>query len=84
MCGIAIVPHETCTNFELKRNWDYRGNDLGKAIIQNNYTDCCAECSKHDRCNAFTWNWMTHRCLLKSSIGNGGRSTRATHAGRRQ
>ncbi|CAF0944019.1 unnamed protein product [Rotaria sp. Silwood1] len=68
----------------MEQNWDYHGNDLGKVTIQTTYADCCDECSKNDKCNAFTWNSKTHRCLLKSSVGNGGSSTRNTYGGRRQ
>lgn len=68
----------------MKENWDYNGNDLGSSTTTNTYEDCYGECSKHERCNAFTWNYISNACFIKSSIGYGGKPSPDGHAGARK
>ena len=78
------MSHEICNNFIMKENWNYLGNDLDPPTIQNNYTNCCAQCSKNEKCNAFTWTRDSNKCSLKSSIGDGGQSDTNVDVGHRQ
>jgi hypothetical protein len=68
----------------MKENWDYNGNDLGSPTITKTYENCYVECSKHERCNAFTWNHMSNECFIKLSIGYGGMPNPDSHAGARK
>ena len=80
----VAIPYDICDNFITKQNWNYLGNDLDPPTIQNTYTDCCAQCSKNEKCNAFTWKWDSNECYLKSSIGNGGQYDTNADVGHRQ
>ncbi|CAF1612567.1 unnamed protein product, partial [Rotaria magnacalcarata] len=63
---------EDDSEFVMKENWMYPGNDLGKATTQTTYEKCRAECSEDEQCKAFSWNRKTRSCSLKSTIGSGG------------
>ncbi len=84
ICSAAVVPYEICDNFIMKQNWNYWGNDLDPPTVQIRYKDCCVQCSKNEKCKAFTWRRDSSKCYLKSSMGNGGQSDTNADVGRRQ
>ncbi|CAF1425627.1 unnamed protein product [Adineta ricciae] len=69
-----VLSKDKCSDFNVKENWDYWGNDIDEPIANTTFAECYAKCCSDGRCNAFTWNRLDHKCFLKSSIGGGGNS----------
>jgi glucan 1,3-beta-glucosidase len=63
----SFASGESCSTIEA--GVDYVSNDIAN-VQAAAASDCCAKCSQHAGCGAFSWtNWNGGTCWLKSSKG---------------